>query len=76
MTDTAAVQEASAEFPSDEHRDSHIAGLRWEITGYQARVDGAADELVKAAYVARIADVQAELDRVLGDKPKPKRTGS
>ena len=73
MTDTVAVQEAPAEFPTDEHRESHIAGLRWEITGYQARVDGARDELAAAPYVARIADVQAELDRLAGDKAKPKR---
>lgn len=58
-----------AEFPTDEHRDGHIAGLIHERESYAARVQAAktkGDALAVTLYEDRISQVDLELDRIAG----------
>jgi hypothetical protein len=75
-TDTtdAPVVEQVAEFPSDEHRESHIAALVVEKNGYDVKIAGAkvrGDDGAVTLYSSRADQVQAELDRLAGDAKKP-----
>lgn len=77
MPDIEEVAEPVVEFPTDGHRDSHVVGLEWELKGYQAKVEGSLDELVKAQYVARISGVKDEIKRITSaSKPGRGRAAS
>lgn len=83
MSDTDAPETeapapaAPAEFPTDEHRSSHIGALKHEKDGYEARAkafagkgDTSGEELAKA----RAGQVQDELNRLAGEaKPASRR---
>jgi hypothetical protein len=66
--------EKVAEFPSDEHRKTHIAALVQEKNAYEVKAAGftkRGDDAQAGYYKGRASEVQDELDRLASDAKKP-----
>lgn len=73
-TDHTTIQQA-AEFPTDEHRKSHMAALVRERKAYEARADAlekSGDSTGAEQVKARATQVADELKR-LADSARPRR---